>query len=165
MFLCGDGARLRRPPLKKEVFADFGDPARPYLGLATSLHEEHSYEARLEWAIPAQLRGTLYRNGPGLFDRGGFRKRNLLDGDGMVQSFRFYDGAALPDRSGGWNDSGGDAGRRGLRMAAGEPKCIAVSVTVFGYLSEDTGAGGIDTGAENAGKTAPIPALRQLFLL
>ena len=79
------------PPLKKEVFADFGDSARPYLGLATSLREEHSYEASLVGSIPAQLRGTLYRNGPGLFDRGGFRKRNLLDGDGMVQSFRFHD--------------------------------------------------------------------------
>jgi len=80
------------PPLKKEVFEDFGDPARPYLGLATSLRDEHSYQARLEGKIPAQLRGTLYRNGPGLFDRGGLRKRNLLDGDGMVQAFRFHDG-------------------------------------------------------------------------
>jgi len=79
------------PPLKKEVFEEFGDSARPYLGLATSLREEHSYQARVAGAIPAQLRGTLYRNGPGLFDRGGLRKRNLLDGDGMVQSFRFHD--------------------------------------------------------------------------
>src|SRR5689334_22132083 len=79
------------PPLKKEVFEDFGDPARPFLGLATSLREEHSYQARVEGGIPTQLRGTLYRNGPGLFDRGGLRKRNLLDGDGMVQSFRFHD--------------------------------------------------------------------------
>ncbi|HBG06255.1 MAG: dioxygenase [Geobacteraceae bacterium GWC2_58_44] len=77
------------PPLRKEVFADFGDPAHPYFGLATSLREEHSYQARLEGNLPAELRGTLYRNGPGLFDRGGLRKRNLLDGDGMVQSFRF----------------------------------------------------------------------------
>jgi len=79
------------PPLRKGVFEDFGDPGRPYLGLATSLREEHSYEARLEGRIPEQLRGTLYRNGPGLFDRNGLRKRNLLDGDGMVQSFRFHD--------------------------------------------------------------------------
>jgi all-trans-8'-apo-beta-carotenal 15,15'-oxygenase len=79
------------PPLKKEVFADFGDSARPYLGLATSLREEYSYQAKLTGKLPAQLRGTLYRNGPGLFDRGGVRKRNLLDGDGMVQSFRFHD--------------------------------------------------------------------------
>jgi all-trans-8'-apo-beta-carotenal 15,15'-oxygenase len=80
------------PPLKKDVFADFGDDARPYLGLATSLRVEHSYEAAVDGSVPAPLRGTLYRNGPGLFDRGGFRKRNLLDGDGMVQSFRFHDG-------------------------------------------------------------------------
>jgi all-trans-8'-apo-beta-carotenal 15,15'-oxygenase len=33
------------PPLKKEVFEDFGDPARPYLGLATSLRLEYSYQA------------------------------------------------------------------------------------------------------------------------
>jgi all-trans-8'-apo-beta-carotenal 15,15'-oxygenase len=79
------------PPLRKDVFADFGDAARPYLGLATSLREEHSYEASIEGTLPPQLRGTLYRNGPGLFDRGGYRKRNLLDGDGMVQSFRFHD--------------------------------------------------------------------------
>lgn len=79
------------PPLKKDVFADFGDDARPYLGLATTLRTEYSYEASVEGAVPAVVRGTLYRNGPGLFDRGGFRKRNLLDGDGMVQSFTFHD--------------------------------------------------------------------------
>lgn len=79
------------PPLRKEVFPDFGDPARPYLGLATSLREEYSYEARVEGKVPAVLHGTLYRNGPGLFDRGGLRKRSLLDGDGMVQAFRFHE--------------------------------------------------------------------------
>ena len=79
------------PLLRKDVFAEFGDARHPYLGLATSLHEEHSYEARIKGNIPPEVRGTLYRNGPGLFDRGGKRKRNLLDGDGMVQSFRFHD--------------------------------------------------------------------------
>jgi len=80
------------PPLNKELFPDFGDQAHPYLGLATSLREEHAYQAKVEGKLPAELRGTLYRNGPGLFDRGGLRKRNLLDGDGMVQAFRFDDG-------------------------------------------------------------------------
>lgn len=89
LFLTGCAAS---PPVKKGVFEDFGDPERPYLGLATSLREEHNYQARVEGRIPEQMRGTLYRNGPGLFDRGGLRKRNLLDGDGMVQSFRFHDG-------------------------------------------------------------------------
>ncbi|HJV64380.1 MAG TPA: carotenoid oxygenase family protein [Geomonas sp.] len=78
------------PPLRKDVFPDFGDAAHPYLGLATTLSTEHSYQARVDGALPAELRGTLYRNGPGLFDRGGVRKRNLLDGDGMVQSFTFH---------------------------------------------------------------------------
>src|SRR6266516_4022656 len=80
------------PPLKKETFPDFGDQAHPDLGLATSLREEHAYRAEVEGKLPVELRGTLYRNGPGLFDRGGLRKRNLLDGDGMVQAFRFDDG-------------------------------------------------------------------------
>jgi all-trans-8'-apo-beta-carotenal 15,15'-oxygenase len=79
------------PPVRKDIFPEFGDPARPYLGLATSLREEYNYEARVEGRIPAELRGILYRNGPGLFDRGGLRKRSLLDGDGMVQAFRFHD--------------------------------------------------------------------------
>src|ERR1700674_6097195 len=78
------------PPLRKEVFPDFGDPARPYLGLSTSLREEHDYETRVEGRLPEDLRGTLYRIGPGLFDRDGLRKRSLLDGDGMVQAFRFH---------------------------------------------------------------------------
>lgn len=78
------------PPLRKDVLPDFGGPDRPWLGLATSLREEHVYEAVLEGRLPDTLRGTLYRNGPGLFDRGGLRKRTLLDGDGMVQAFRFH---------------------------------------------------------------------------
>lgn len=78
------------PPLRRDSLTDFGSPDRPWLGLATSLREEHIYEARLEGRLPEGLRGTLYRNGPGLFDRDGLRKRTLLDGDGMVQSFRFH---------------------------------------------------------------------------
>jgi all-trans-8'-apo-beta-carotenal 15,15'-oxygenase len=80
------------PPLKKEIFPEFGDAARPYLGLATTLREEYDYDASIEGKLPHDLQGTLYRNGPGLFDRGGMRKRNILDGDGMVQSFRFDGG-------------------------------------------------------------------------
>ncbi|HWI40573.1 MAG TPA: carotenoid oxygenase family protein [Verrucomicrobiae bacterium] len=60
-------------------------------GLVSSLPVEHHYEAEVEGTIPAGIRGTLYRNGPGLFERGGMRKRSLLDGDGMIRSFRFHD--------------------------------------------------------------------------
>lgn len=79
------------PPLRNDNFVDLGDATRPYLGLATSLHKEYDYPAKVEGTLPPQIRGTLYRNGPGLFDRGGQRKRNLLDGDGMVQAFTFTD--------------------------------------------------------------------------
>jgi all-trans-8'-apo-beta-carotenal 15,15'-oxygenase len=79
------------PPLSKAGFRDFGGPDQPYLGLATSLPEEYDYAAEVEGTIPAGLRGTLFRNGPGLFDRGGLRKRSLLDGDGLIQRFHFHD--------------------------------------------------------------------------
>lgn len=79
------------PPLRRDTFPDFGDADRPYLGLATSLRQEHDYEATVEGKVPPALRGTFYRIGPGLFDRDGLRRRTLLDGDGMVQSFLFHD--------------------------------------------------------------------------
>ncbi len=59
--------------------------------LATSLVEEHDYRPRVEGTIPAGLRGTLYRNGPGLFERGDHRRSLLIDGDGMIQAFDFAD--------------------------------------------------------------------------
>lgn len=61
-------------------------------GLARSLKQEHNYSPRIEGEIPRAIAGTLYRNGPGLFERNGYRKRNILDGDGMVQAFRFRNG-------------------------------------------------------------------------
>jgi all-trans-8'-apo-beta-carotenal 15,15'-oxygenase len=51
------------------------------------------YAPRIEGKIPAGLEGSLYRNGPGLFERGGVRKPHLLDGDGLVQRLTFQDGA------------------------------------------------------------------------
>jgi all-trans-8'-apo-beta-carotenal 15,15'-oxygenase len=48
----------------------------------------------IEGTIPPDLRGSLYRNGPGLFERGGLRKPHLLDGDGLVQRLSFADGTA-----------------------------------------------------------------------
>jgi all-trans-8'-apo-beta-carotenal 15,15'-oxygenase len=62
--------------------------------LATSLPTEHRYEADIEGVIPAGLNGSLFRNGPGLFDRDGSRKQNLLDGDGMIRHFKIADGKA-----------------------------------------------------------------------
>ncbi len=81
----------RKAPLPA---ADWLPPAEnpiPYAGLITSLAEEHSYRCRVEGDLPP-LEGTLYRVGPGLYERGPDRKRMLLDGDGMVQALRFSGG-------------------------------------------------------------------------
>lgn len=87
---CLLGGCASSPLLRTGQFSDFGDAARPYLGLATTLREEPHYQPLVEGTVPWELYGgTLYRNGPGLFDRAGQRKRNLLDGDGLVQSLRF----------------------------------------------------------------------------
>jgi all-trans-8'-apo-beta-carotenal 15,15'-oxygenase len=42
--------------------------------------------------IPAQLRGTLYRNGPGRWEAGGFVAQHAFDGDGLVSKFTIEDG-------------------------------------------------------------------------
>ncbi len=43
---------------------------------------------RLQGRWPAELRGTLYRNGPGLMERAGQRYRHWFDGDGLVQAWQ-----------------------------------------------------------------------------
>lgn len=40
--------------------------------------------------MPAELEGTLLRNGPGLFEIGGKRISQPLDGDGQVRPFCLY---------------------------------------------------------------------------
>ncbi len=78
----------------QEPAAEVREGAVEWLALlGRSMREEHDYRPRIEGRLPAGLAGTLYRNGPGLFERGGRRKRNLLDGDGMIQAFDFADGA------------------------------------------------------------------------
>lgn len=47
--------------------------------------------ALIEGKLPAALRGVFYRNGPGLFERGGQRYEHWFDGDGLVHAWRFTD--------------------------------------------------------------------------
>jgi all-trans-8'-apo-beta-carotenal 15,15'-oxygenase len=44
--------------------------------------------AELQGRWPKALQGTLYRNGPGLFERGGQRYQHWFDGDGLIQAWR-----------------------------------------------------------------------------
>lgn len=70
-------------------------PERRWLAkLAEGLPEEFSYTADIEGQLPEGLSGTLYRNGPGLFERDGFRKWTILDGDGMIRATTFAGGQA-----------------------------------------------------------------------
>lgn len=50
---------------------------------------EGSYEPAVTGKLPAGLRGTFYRNGPGVFSRGAERKGAITDGDGMIRMYRF----------------------------------------------------------------------------
>ncbi|MDA0369654.1 MAG: carotenoid oxygenase family protein [Proteobacteria bacterium] len=60
--------------------------------LGTSLRQEQDYVAEVRGRWPTDLRGTLFRNGPGLFERDGVRKRMVTDGDGMIRAYDIGDG-------------------------------------------------------------------------
>jgi all-trans-8'-apo-beta-carotenal 15,15'-oxygenase len=86
-----------QPPVVKqgastaEVSYSFADWQRGY----ESLKEEHAYWIEeIEGAIPLDLQGTLFRNGPGLLDVNGQSIRHPFDGDGMVCAIALKDGRA-----------------------------------------------------------------------
>ncbi len=62
------------------------------LKLAQSLREELAYDLTTRGRWPAELLGTLFRAGPGLFERNGMRKKIVSDGDGMVRAYDILDG-------------------------------------------------------------------------
>eukprot|EP00746_Dinoflagellata_sp_MGD_P039509 gnl/MRDRNA2_/MRDRNA2_195288_c0_seq1.p1 gnl/MRDRNA2_/MRDRNA2_195288_c0~~gnl/MRDRNA2_/MRDRNA2_195288_c0_seq1.p1 ORF type:complete len:612 (+),score=90.42 gnl/MRDRNA2_/MRDRNA2_195288_c0_seq1:56-1837(+) len=49
-------------------------------------HTEFAYGCHVEGSIPPDLDGTLFRNGPGKYERGGIAYEHILDGDGLVIS-------------------------------------------------------------------------------
>jgi all-trans-8'-apo-beta-carotenal 15,15'-oxygenase len=62
----------------------------------TNVEHEHGFvPLRVTGELPAALRGTLYRNGPGLFELFGRRYDHWFEGDGAVSAVRFADGGAL----------------------------------------------------------------------
>lgn len=78
--------------------------------------------------IPAGLKGTLFRNGPGRLERGGQWVHHPFDGDGMISAFRFEGGkpgspTALCAPRAGWQRSRQGAlfigGSLALRSPAG----------------------------------------------
>lgn len=62
-------------------------------GGTRSLPQEHDYWIdQIEGTLPPGLEGTLFRNGPGLLDRGGVSFAHPFDGDGMICAFTFVEG-------------------------------------------------------------------------
>lgn len=60
------------------------------------LTREHGFEPlEVEGALPADLLGTVYYNGPSLFSSQGERYAHWFDGDGGVAAARFENGRAL----------------------------------------------------------------------
>lgn len=64
----------------------------PYEGLVTSLKAERSYVCQVRGQVPTDLSGSLFRTGPGIFDRAGMRRRMQIDADGMIRHFRIANG-------------------------------------------------------------------------
>jgi len=61
----------------------------------STLSEVHNYAIdEVEGSIPSELQGTLFRNGPGRFDRGGVSYQHPFDGDGMICAISFDQGKA-----------------------------------------------------------------------
>src|SRR5687767_9186898 len=61
-----------------------------------SLPREHGFEPlSVEGRLPADLVGTLYRNGPGIFEAFGRRYAHPFEGDGVISAIRIGAGQAL----------------------------------------------------------------------
>ncbi|KAG7355846.1 lignostilbene-alpha,beta-dioxygenase [Nitzschia inconspicua] len=63
-------------------------PDNPGLIDPATGYAEYNIE-EIEGEVPPDLVGTLYRNGPGLFGRGGERTQHVLDADALVYSITF----------------------------------------------------------------------------
>ena len=64
--------------------------------LLRSLSRPHGFEPlRVEGKLPEDLRATVYRAGPGLFERFGKTVAHAFETDGAITAVRFGDGAAF----------------------------------------------------------------------
>ena len=60
--------------------------------LGASEAGNRNYAPIVEGAVPEDITGSLFRNGPGLFKTGGVDIQHVLDGDGLVQRLSFDQG-------------------------------------------------------------------------
>ncbi len=62
------------------------------IGYQSYNHERVVDELVIEGTIPKSFNGSLFRNGPALFDRALTRYEHMFEGDGMIHAFNFKDG-------------------------------------------------------------------------
>jgi carotenoid cleavage dioxygenase len=81
--------RLLRADSATDAFAR-GRAEHPYLAGWQSIDGQSFGPSAiaLEGRLPEGLAGTLYRNGPALFERGGQRYTHWFDGDGLVHAWK-----------------------------------------------------------------------------
>jgi len=66
-------------------------PEPDFRPTCTSISRFHAWEpARVEGRVPADLRGTLVRTGPGVFERFGVRLAHAFEADGALTGIRFH---------------------------------------------------------------------------
>lgn len=65
-----------------------------YAELGANTSDRACCELPVTGTLPRELRGVLYRNGPGLFRRHGHHKGSVLDGDGVMQRLALDGGRA-----------------------------------------------------------------------
>eukprot|EP01024_Parvocaulis_polyphysoides_P074799 TRINITY_DN964_c0_g1_i2.p1 TRINITY_DN964_c0_g1~~TRINITY_DN964_c0_g1_i2.p1 ORF type:complete len:276 (-),score=28.26 TRINITY_DN964_c0_g1_i2:193-1020(-) len=86
------------PPVistEQEIEDQLGAVFKHAKNLFTNVEQEVSCwipEDMVEGTIPVDIEGTLFRNGPGLFERGGVQMTQPMDGDGMLNKFSFKNG-------------------------------------------------------------------------
>jgi len=95
--LMSDLPHIARAATADPVFRSFeaARKTKPWtLGLVTPKQHRMAPTGLkiLSGAVPKDMRGTFYRNGPAINDRAEWRYRHWFDGDGMIQAFRIADG-------------------------------------------------------------------------
>jgi len=91
--LTSDGARLMVATARRAQYNAPPPPARAWQAAFADLPREHGFEPlHVEGVVPGDLVGTLYRNGPAMYQAQGMAYQHLFDGDGGVMAVRL-DGA------------------------------------------------------------------------
>jgi all-trans-8'-apo-beta-carotenal 15,15'-oxygenase len=130
---------MARPPSLDTVRADEvpaaertrHHPPMPFDALRQNLRRSHAFEPlSLEGRVPDDLRGTLFRVGPGLFDRFGIAVAHPFEADGAITAVRFgerVEGAARVIESAGYREEQA-AGRRLYGTGAGRLRNIVAAL-------------------------------------